>query len=375
MDGVEMQDKPTMMTYIKETPEQVKKNLGRIDELVGSLVDAYVGGNYRKVWIVACGSSNNSSQCAKPFMTKYLKQDVQVIPSNSFVYYKHEVAEDDFVMVISQSGCSTNSIEALDKLRSMGRLAIGLTANLDSDFKDHSDLLVDYGAGEEKVGYVTKGVVTLVLFLVLFALRASKRLGLISAEEEAAVLSELSEVPERHEAMQTSANAFYEAHKGVFTSMSVVYSCGFVEGYGIACEAALKMGETIKVPSFAFEAEEYIHGPNLQLTPNYTAFFIDDMLPGSSERLIQIWHATSAVSDKAFAVTNSDKVDDAHAVRVPFEVREPLLLPLYVLPLFQIVAYRASADLNSWDNHPLFGGFRERVTYKTESIKRIMPIG
>lgn len=44
---------------------------------------------------------------------------------------------------------------------------------------------------------------------------------------------------------------------------------------GTACEGALKFGETISIPSFAYETEEYIHDPNIQMTPAYSVFLID----------------------------------------------------------------------------------------------------
>ena len=57
--------------------------------------------------------------------------------------------------------------------------------------------------------------------------------------------------------------------------MSWVYSCGAGANYGTALESALKMGETIHIPSCCYEIEEYIHGPNLQLTPQYNVIFFD----------------------------------------------------------------------------------------------------
>lgn len=363
---------PTMLTYVEETPAQLAANLENREALVGGLVDAYVEGGYRNVWIVACGSSSNASNCAKPFMMKYLGVDVQVVPPNTFVAYKDKLADDDFVFVISQSGCSTNSIDALDKLRAMGRKAIGLTGNLESDFKDHADILVDYGVGVELVGYVTKGVTTLAEFLTLFALEAGAKKGLVDDATYDALIAELGKCPERHVAFQKQVHEFYERNRAALTSMTVAYSCGFAQGYGIATEAALKIGETIQIPSFAYEAEEFNHGPNLQLTPNYTLFFIDD-LGSTSARIIQLAQASRSVTDRVFVVTNSPEVDDAHALRLPSGIEEPLLMPLYVLPLFQILAYRVTADLHKWEKHPLFEGFRKICDSKTASISKIMP--
>ena len=48
---------------------------------------------------------------------KYLNCDVKVISPMSFVYFENQITEDDFVFVISQSGHSTNCIQALQKLK------------------------------------------------------------------------------------------------------------------------------------------------------------------------------------------------------------------------------------------------------------------
>lgn len=367
------EEKLTMLTYVRETPAQLAANLERSADLTRPLVEAWCAGDYHRVWIISCGSSSNASQCAKPFMMKCLGCDVQVVPSNTFTYYKNLLGPHDFAFTISQSGCSTNSIEALDRMRELGRPAIGITGNLQGDFKDHADVLVDYGVGTELIAYVTKGVTTLAEFLMLFALETARTTGRLDEATYAELRAEMAEAPERHEHVQVASLDFYRAHKAQLTSMQVAYSCGFAQGYGVACEGALKFGETIKVPSFAYEAEEYIHGPNLQLTPNYTCFFYDDFEVGSG-RLAQIAYATTAVSERTFAVTNSPLIDDDHALRLPFDIREPRLVPLYMLPFVQTVAYCATADLGCWDQHPLFEGFRERVASKSARIDSVMPL-
>lgn len=354
--------KPTMLTYIEETPVQLELSNKNSKELTKELVNLYLQKKYKTIWIVASGSSSNASNCAKPFMMKYLDCNVEIVPPNTFLYSDLTYTDDDFIVVISQSGCSTNSIDALKKLKSINKKVIGITGNINSDFKDYADVVIDYGVGEETVGYVTKGVTTLAQFLMLFALEASGT----------EFIEELNDVPNRHKIIQEETNAFYEKNKALLTSMTVSYACGFMQGYGIATEAALKIGETVQIPSFAYEAEEFIHGPNLQLTPNYTLFFIDDLYKGS-KRLEQIYLASRSVTDRCFAITNSDIVDDNHAIRLPFEIKEPLLSPLYLLPFFQILAFRITTDLNKWHRHPLFKDFEKLVSCKTEKIKEIMP--
>ena len=183
----------------------------------------------------------------------------------------------------------------------------------------------------------------------------------------------MADAPRRHEIVQRETWDLYKRHQADFTSMTVVNHCGFLQGYGIACEGALKFGETIQIPSFAYEGEEWIHGPNLQLTPNYTVVCVDHLTEGS-DRLVDIYLAARTVTDHAFIVTNSERVDDDHAIRLPFEIKEPLMMPLYVLPFYQIIAHQATTDLHRWEKHPLFEErFRKAISTKTDTIDQIMP--
>lgn len=366
-------EKPTMLTYIEQTPEQLRRNVDRVGELTGRVVEAYLERPRRSIWLIACGSSANASQCARFFMMKYLGCEVKIVTPATFSYGEHNLSDDDFAMVISQSGCSTNSIAALDELRALGVQAIGLTGNVNSDFKEHADLLVDCGIGEETVSFVTKGVTTIAQFLMLFSIEAAARQGRIDARLRDALLGEMRACADRHDVVQGETWDFYRRHKAELTSMNVVNHCGFLQGYGVACEGALKCGETIQIPSFAYEGEEWIHGPELQLTPNYTVMCIDDMGPGSN-RIVDIYRAARTVTDRAYIVTNSDRVDDDHAVRLPFEIEEPLLSPLYVLPFYQIIAYQATTDLRRWHKHPVFEEhFYRAISTKTAKIDEVMP--
>lgn len=362
-----------MLTYIQETPSQLSTNLERRDELTRDLVDLYLKKTPRSIWLIACGSSSNASRCAAPFMRKYLDQDIRVVTPASFLYSDSLPSRDTMCLVISQSGCSTNSIQALDKLRAEGLDAIGVTANLDGDFREHSDLLVDYGAGKEVVGYVTKGVTTLVEFLMLFALEASLAKGDLDKARHQSLIEQIGVTPSLHEEIQRRTNAFYDTNHKAMTSILTNYVCGFDQAYGVACEGALKFGETMKIPSFAFEAEEYNHGPNLQLTPNYTVFFVDDMNKGH-ERLLQLWEATGQVTDHAFLLTDSPVEGDT-VLAVPREhPAEALLEPLYVLPFFQIIAFRATDELGRWTDHPLMAAYKKGAPSKTATIDKVMPL-
>lgn len=109
-------------------------------------------------------------------------------------------------------------------------------------------------------------------------------------------------VPEAHRALQASADKFYRTHRRDLLGMGPCYVLGFDQAWGVALEGALKLGETVKVPAFAYEAEEFNHGPNLQMTPAYTVFLVDDLARGH-ERMVALYRACRHVTDHAFLLT------------------------------------------------------------------------
>ncbi len=355
----------TMLTYVREVPGTICANVERAEALTDALVNAYLDGGYENIWIVASGSSSNASWCARPFMRKILGREVKVVNPFTFVHNEHDLGKKDFIFVVSQSGYSTNAIEALDTLRKLGKKSIGLTGNIESDMKEHCDMIIDYGVGEEKVGYVTKGVVTFTLFLMLFALRVARKQECLSEAAYMKWLTDMKRIAPAHEKLQAQTERFYKNHKMLLTAMQNVYVCGSGAGYGIALEGALKIGETVLVPSFAYETEEYIHGPNLQLTPNYTIFMCDCGGSGS-DKTVHIYRANRVVTERAFLLSPQELRDDDHAIQLDASVPE-LLMPLLQLAFFQMIAYYVTEDLNRWKKHPLAKEFMNIATSKTSN--------
>ena len=71
--------------------------------------------------------------------------------------------------------------------------------------------MIEYGVGEELVGYVTKGVSSLALFLDLFAIAYSGKIE---------YLDELKKAVDLNEEMIDQATSFIQQHYKNFSSMS-----------------------------------------------------------------------------------------------------------------------------------------------------------
>lgn len=351
-------EKMTMYDYIKEAPNVCRSNIKNYEALVKPLLEQVANKEIHAIWLIASGSSFNSCHCARIFMQKCLGCEIKIVTPFTFVYYENHVQEDDVAFVVTQSGLSTNAIEAIKKLKEMNRCAICLTGNVESDIKEYADLVIDYGVQEELVGYVTKGVTTLCLFLMLFAVAKSKQFEW---------LQELEKAIDLNEEMIEKAEKFINRHYKQFSSMNHIYFCGAGSHYGTALEGSLKAGETIHIPSCYYEIEEYIHGPNLQLTPDYNVILFDGN-DVASERVKQVYLATKEVSDKTYLLSNNAYFKDDENVLSLSDSVSSECAPLAYLPFVQLLSHTISYDLNSSKQHPLLKNFKKIASAKTENF-------
>lgn len=356
-----------MMDYIASCPEFIRANVNGSKALTTPLVDEYINGGYKNIWIVACGSSSNGSLCARQFIRRHLQCEVKIVTPFAFVVSEHDFTETDMVIVVSQSGYSLNALDAVKVIKEKGRRCIGLTGDLDSDLAKACDVAANYGVGRETVGYVTRGVTTLALFFMLFATDAAEKAGLKSAQEADAVRKQLLAAADINEKVQAAWPVFLERHYQKLSGMTKVYICGVGANMGTACEGALKFGETISIPSCAYEIEEYIHGPNIQMTPEYCVFLIDG--GEGSSRIHQIFEGTQIVTSNVYLITNcADYKEEENTFYVECSLPEEIT-PLCYLPVFQMTAFKITEDLSRWIKHPLQRKMEKLVSCKSENYE------
>lgn len=361
--------RPTMETYIEMSPQVFGDNLARANKLVDGLVGLYAEHGMGAIRFVASGSSYNSCMAARPFAEHILGVRVDVFTPSRYldeIGRLERIEPDAFEVFVSQSGCSTNIIEAVRAAHARGHHTIALTGNSESNLSEEVDALFDYGVGNETVGFVTLGVITLMEYIALFALGAVVRSGSISEGARDEWMAQLGRIPELHRKIQRSTHVLMDANDATFLAPGHAFMCGSGAAYGIALEGALKWQETLKAPAIPLEPEEYIHGPNMQLTPLSIAFFID---PGSSAgRTYDIYRATRAVTDRAYLIAayeDPSAGSDCNVIGVDAGIDE-LLAPFCLLPVVQLFAARAMRVLNCEPCHPLFDRFEQKVHCKTD---------
>lgn len=358
-----------MLDYIHETPGALRKNILRRAELTKTFTRNYLENSSNGMTIVAAGSSYNAAICAKPFMERILGFRVNVFQPFSYLYYDELPQEDGFTVVISQSGSSTNAIDAMEEARRRTGTAIGITGCRESEMGRKADVLIEYGVEEETVGWVTKGMLTLDLFLKLCALDIAETLGKITAQDVAYWLDQMGRAADCGPEMEQLTSRFLERHAKLFTSMEHAYIVGAGPGYGVALEGALKNGETIRIPAFAYEMEEFLHGPNYELSPAHTVMIVD-CDPRTHRRVKEIAEACECVTDRIFVISSlspdpEEGLLKGHILNLDAGV-DPYVSSFALLPFFQLTAYHMAEQLHRWERHPLFAPFRVKCGSKTQ---------
>lgn len=343
---------PTMLDYARAAQDRMVENLDRSAELTCWLVDSYAATLRRPggpaIRIIASGSSRHAADCARDFMAQTLQEQVSVVTPERFMAFEHDYPANAFNVVISQSGYSTNVIAALDFLRDRGKPSVVLTANPQSPAAEHADVAVDYGCGLEAVDFVTQGMLTLVEFLMFFALYGAEEAGTLGQQGLVEGLAAVEDAVAAHRACLPVADAFVERHIGELSRRSPALIVGNGPAWGVAEEASLKFQETLKISAAPFEGEEFLHGPEMQVAPGHLVFIQDD--PVGSPRLARCAQVMAQVTPSAWLLTAHPQGKDCE-VPLP-SCANPLCTAIPNLAFFQVVAATVAEATKSWDVHP-----------------------
>ena len=244
-----------MEYYVRISGKAIVKNVERRKELTESIVDEYTKSNKKDICIIASGSSLNGAMMAESFMNKYMNCNVICISPTDYLDYKKEFVKDRFIILVSQSGCSTNVIRAAEDLNKDGISYVALTGNLEGDLKDYAEKLIEYGVGNETIDYVTLGLTTLNEFLILFSLEVAYRLKKVSEQAYEELVNQIKQCGRIGSEIFEKSVEFTKKHYEELFKMDKAIIVSDGPNMGTAREAALKFGETLKIPTIYYESE------------------------------------------------------------------------------------------------------------------------
>ena len=189
--------------------------------------------------------------------------------------------------------------------------------------------------GIEKIGFVTKGVVTLGLYYMLFAIEAGKAKGLISAEEAAGYYEQLKLACDMMDQTVEKAKVWYAANEAELTDLKRVQILGYGPNHAVALEGALKIAETTGHAATAYEMEEFLHGPSIETNAERTVIIVDS-LGQPSDRAVKMYESVHELTSRVYLITNR-KIDDPKVLTIDHHLDEHFSVLFNVIP-FQVIS-------------------------------------
>ena len=213
-----------------------------------------------KITISACGTAFYAGMTAKYWIEKLARVPVEIDFASELRYRQAPLSENGLALVISQSGETMDTLEALRYCKSQGQKIVSVLNVFESTIARESDAVLLTKAGPEIGVASTKAFTTQLTVLACFAIALAKAKGKLSRAEEARLTSVLAEVPGRvAEILNTDKDIENLSHT-IAEARDVLY-LGRGLSYPIALEGALKLKEISYIHAEGYAAGEMKHGP------------------------------------------------------------------------------------------------------------------
>jgi glucosamine--fructose-6-phosphate aminotransferase (isomerizing) len=184
---------------------------------------------------------------------------VEVDLASEFRYRDPIIEEGDYVIIISQSGETADSLAALRESKKRGAKTLGIINVVGSSIAREADNVMYTWAGPEIAVATTKAYQTQLMALYLLAIKFAVARGKITADEEASLISDLKAIPDQIQ-MQLSNKSDIQKFANRYLAAEHVFFIGRGIDYAISLEGSLKLKEISYIHSEAYAAGELKHG-------------------------------------------------------------------------------------------------------------------
>jgi glutamine---fructose-6-phosphate transaminase (isomerizing) len=235
----------------------------------------------KQVQIVACGSSFNAGLVAKYWLEDIVKIACNVEIASEYRYRQPVILDQTLFIAISQSGETTDVLEALKIAKKINKkiTTLCISNSAESSITRNSDLTFLTNAGPEIGVASTKAFTTQLLALALLTCALGVVKKTINRGQEKVIIEGLKRLPSlinntllEEDKIQKLASQFIHKNSVLFLGRGTMYA--------IAMEGALKLKEISYIHAEAFPAGELKHGPIALIDANIPVIAIapNDML-------------------------------------------------------------------------------------------------
>ncbi|MGJ0316166.1 glutamine--fructose-6-phosphate transaminase (isomerizing) [Aliarcobacter cryaerophilus] len=236
--------------------------LGRVkdSEINFDEIDSKILDGINEIKICACGTSYHAGLASSYLFERLSKIKCSVEVASEFRYKEPLLTKDTLFVVISQSGETADTLEALKMAKSAGLKTLVICNVDNSSMTRVADFTILTRAGIEKGVASTKAFSTQTVVLWMLSLYFAQIKETISKEKLENEVNTLREVPKAlkvheniHEKAKRLSKRYLHGHGFFFIGRDVFYP--------LALEGALKLKEISYLHAEGYPAGEMKHGP------------------------------------------------------------------------------------------------------------------
>jgi glucosamine--fructose-6-phosphate aminotransferase (isomerizing) len=314
-------------------PDYSGVRLGGLHNVFETMTEA------ERIIIIACGTSWHAGLVGEYIFEEYTRIPVEVEYASEFRYRNPIIKKGDFVIAISQSGETADTLAAVRLAKEKGAKVIGICNVVGSSIPRETDAGVYTHAGPEIGVASTKAFTTQVLVLAMMAFEIGHKKGVISDTVYKELITELVSIPTKIENALKANDQALELAK-IFQNKSNALYLGRGYLFPVALEGALKLKEISYIHAEGYPAAEMKHGPIALIDENMPVVVVatkDD----TYEKIVSNIQEIKARKGTVIAiVTEGDEIISKMANYV---LEVPETLPIFsgllaVIPL-QLLSY------------------------------------
>ena len=215
--------------------------------------------SFEKINIVACGSAYHVGVVAKYIFEKILRKPVEVNVASEFKYSDPIVDEKTLTIVISQSGETADTKEAMYEAQRKGSYTIAIVNVVGSAIAVEANDVIYTLAGPEIAVATTKAYSAQLAVIYLMAIYFGDILGKINEDDYKNYVSELLALPEKIKLILNKTEDIKNIASKLFARKDVFFIGRNID-YALSLEGSLKLKEISYIHSEAYAAGELKHG-------------------------------------------------------------------------------------------------------------------
>jgi glucosamine--fructose-6-phosphate aminotransferase (isomerizing) len=251
----EMHEQPktvrdTISPRITDQDEIYIEELGMTDQEIAAI---------SRIRIVACGSAYHTGVTSKYVFEGMARIPVDVDLASEFRYRNPILDRNELVIIISQSGETADSLEALRLAKAQGVKTLAIVNVVGSSIAREAEKVMYTWAGPEIAVATTKAYSAQLVAEYLLAIKFAYVRGQITREDMTAYVQDLKKLPEQIELLLGNEKRIQKFANRYVTAKDVFFVGRGID-YAISMEGSLKLKEISYIHAEAYAAGELKHG-------------------------------------------------------------------------------------------------------------------